>query len=117
MTGQEYQPVCRLDDLEVDRGAAALVHGQAVALFRLHDDSVVALGNHDPFSRASVLARGIVGQRGDVRFVGSTHHRHAFDLDTGVCLDDPSVSVPCFGVRISDGTVHVGPRIERKASA
>lgn len=116
MTG-DYHPVCRLDDLEVDRGAAALVHGQAVALFRFPDDQVVALGNQDPYSRNSVLARGIVGSRGPVRFVGSTHHRHAFDLLTGQCLDDPTVSVPCFGVRISDGTVHVGPRIERRASA
>ena len=37
---------------EVERGATALVHGQAIAIFRTHDDSVYALGNHDPFARA-----------------------------------------------------------------
>lgn len=120
--GRAYAPVCRLEDLDVARGVAALVHGQAVAIFRLPDDRVVALGNHDPYSRASVLARGIIGSRisrtGQViEYVATTAHRHAFDLHTGVCLDDPSVSVPCFAVRVVDGTVHVGPRTERRASA
>ena len=58
---EEWQPVCRLEDLEAERGATALVHGQAVALFRTRDDVVHALGSHDPFDRTSVLARGIVG--------------------------------------------------------
>ena len=50
--------VCRLDQLELERGAAALVSGRAVALFRISEDEVLALGNHDPFSHASVLSRG-----------------------------------------------------------
>ena len=32
--------MCRLADLEVRRGVAALVHGQAVAIFRTEDDQV-----------------------------------------------------------------------------
>lgn len=120
--GRDYAPVCRLDDLDVGRGAAALVHGQAVALFRLPDDRVVAVGNQDPFSRVSVLARGIIGSKlsrtgSVVDYVATTVHPHAFDLHTGLCLDDPSVSVPCFAVRVEDGTVYVGPRTERRASA
>lgn len=115
--GQEWEPVCRLDDLEVERGAAALVHGQAVALFRTHDGRVYALANHDPFSRASVLARGIVGTRGEVDFVASPMHKHAFDLRTGRCLDDDHVSVASYEVRIDGGVVQVGPRQERRASA
>ena len=102
--------VCPLLSLPVERGVAALVHGTAVAVFRTFDDEVYALGNHDPFSRASVLSRGIVGTRGDIPFVASPMHKQAFDLRTGQCLDDPSVSVPSFRVRIIDGVVHVGPR-------
>ncbi len=87
-----WTPVCRLAELEVERGAAALVNGQAVAVFRTHDDTVYALGNQDPFSRASVLARGIVGTRvvdgEDVPFVASPMHKQAFDLRTGRCLDE-----------------------------
>lgn len=110
--GEQWQPVCPVEDLEVERGVAALVHGQAVALFRTHDDAVHALGNHDPFSRASVLSRGIVGTRGDAPFVASPMHKQAFDLRTGVCLDDASRRVPVYDVRVEDGVVLVGPRRE-----
>jgi nitrite reductase (NADH) small subunit len=108
---EEWQPVCRLVDLAVDRGATALVHGQAVALFRTADDRVYALGNHDPFAKAPMIARGIVGQRGEVPFVASATHRHGFDLRTGRCLEDDHVSVPAYDVRIVAGVVHVGRRV------
>ena len=106
----EWERVCDLDDLEVERGATALVHGQAVAIFRTHDGEVYALGNHDPFAGASVLARGIVGTRGGVPFVASPMHKHAFDLRSGRCLDDDHVAVPSYDVRIDDGAVLVGRR-------
>ena len=115
MTSTEtWTPVCPLAELEVERGAAALVNGQAVAIFRTHDDTVYALGNHDPFSRASVLARGIVGTRTvdgeDVPFVASPMHKHAFDLRTGQCLDEPQVVVASYDVQVTEGVVLVGPR-------
>lgn len=106
----EFAPVCRLDQLEVERGATALVHGQAIAVFRTYDDSVFALGNYDPFAKASVLARGIVGTRGEIPFVASPMHKQAFDLRTGQCLDDENVSVPTYEVRVVDGVVQVGSR-------
>jgi nitrite reductase (NADH) small subunit len=107
---EEWQPVCRVVELEVERGATALVHGQAIAIFRAQDDQVYALGNHDPIARASVIAKGIVGVREGVPFVASPLHKHAFDLRTGRCLDDAAVSVPSYAVRVVDGMVHVGPR-------
>ena len=102
--------MCRLVELGVDRGATALVHGQAIALFRTPEDHVHALGNHDPFAKASVLAKGIVGTRDGVPFVGSPVHKHAFDLRTGQCLDAPHVSVPVYEVRVVEGVVLIGPR-------
>ena len=107
---EDWEPVCRLAELEPERGATALVHGQAVALFRTHDDEVHALGNTDPFSRASVIARGIVGTRGEVPFVASPMHKHAFDLRSGRCLDDAEVGVPVYEVRVVEGVVLVGRR-------
>lgn len=108
---EEWQPVCRLDELGLDRGATALVHGQAVALFRIAEDRVYALGNHDPFARAPVIARGVVGHRGEVPFVASPSHRHGFDLRTGRCLEDDHVAVPAYDVRIVAGVVQVGRRL------
>ena len=107
---EEWQPVCRVAELEVERGAAALVHGQAVAIFRVDDDTVYALANHDPFARQSVLARGIVGSRDGVPFVASPVHKHAFDLRTGRCLDDSHVSVAAYDVKVVEGVVLIGHR-------
>jgi len=102
-------PVCRLDQIEVEGGVAALVDGVAVAIFRTHDGNVYAISNYDPWSNASVLARGIVGTRGEIPFVASPMHKQAFDLRTGQCLDDAAVRVPAYDVRVEDGTVLVGP--------
>lgn len=107
MTG--WLPVCRLDQIEVEGGVAALVEGAAVAIFRTHDGNVYAISNYDPCSRASVLARGIVGTRGEVPVVASPMHKQAFDLRTGQCLDDADVRVPTYDVRVDDGLVLVGP--------
>ena len=112
-----YTLVCRLDDIEVEGGVACLVRGEAVAIVRTHDGNVHAISNYDPFSKASVLARGIVGSRstadGDVPFVASPMYKQAFDLRTGQCLDDAAVRVPTYDVRVDDGLVLVGAELER----
>ena len=105
-----YTVVCRVEDIEVEGGVCALVGGRAIAIFRTHDGNVHAIGNRDPFSKASVLSRGIVGTRGGVPFVASPMHKHAFDLRTGQCLDDAAVRVPTYAVQVADGVVLVGPR-------
>jgi len=107
-----YTPVCRLDDIEVEGGVAALVRGEAVAILRTYAGNVRAISNYDPCSRASVLARGIVGTRptesGEVEFVASPMHKQAFDLRTGQCLDDAAVRVPTYDVVVTAGLVRVG---------
>lgn len=105
-------PVCRLEQIEVEGGVAALVDGVAVAIFRTHDGNVYAISNYDPWSNASVLARGIVGTRGEIPFVASPMHKQAFDLRTGQCLDDAAVRVATYDVRVDDGLVLVGRPME-----
>lgn len=102
-----WQAVCRMSDLEPERGVAALVGGVQVALFRLHDGTVAALDHRDPFSGANVLARGIVGSRGETVTVASPIYKQVFDLRTGRCLDDPDVRVRVHDVRVENGTVLV----------
>ncbi|MFT4083547.1 MAG: nitrite reductase small subunit NirD [Nocardioides sp.] len=106
-----WQPVCKLAELEPERGVTALVHGQAIAIFKMADGVVYALGNHDPFAKASAMSKGIVGIRDEVPFVGSPTHRHGFDLRTGICLEDRHVSVPAYEVKVVNGTVYVGRRL------
>lgn len=106
--------VCRLEQIRPESGVAALVAGEAVAVFRTYDDEVYALSNFDPVGKASVLSRGIVGTKtvGDeqVPFVASPMLKHPFDLRTGRCLDNPEVGVATYDVRVIDGVVAVGAR-------
>lgn len=106
----QWVDVCDLDDLVVDRGVAALVAGRQVALFRLDGDEVCAVDNHDPCSGANVIARGLVGTRGDAAVVSSPMYKQAFDLRTGRCLDEGSVALAVHPVRIVGGRVQVGVR-------
>jgi nitrite reductase (NADH) small subunit len=102
-----WTAVCRYDDLIPERGVAALVDGVAVAVFRTHDGTLHALSNLDPFSKASVLSRGIVGDRGGRATVASPIYKQVFELATGVCLDEPSISVPTYPIRMINGIVEV----------
>jgi nitrite reductase (NADH) small subunit len=104
-----YLAVCRVDEIEIEGGVAALVEGSAVAIFRTHDGNVYAMSNYDPVACASVLARGIVGTRGEIPVVASPMHKQAYDLRTGQCLDDAAVRVPTYDVRVDDGVVLVRP--------
>ncbi|MFG1627358.1 nitrite reductase small subunit NirD [Kribbella sp. NPDC049227] len=99
--------VCEYDVLLPERGVAALAGELQLAVFRTHDGEVFALGNQDPFSGANVMSRGIVGSRGEVPTVASPMFKQVFDLRTGQCLDDPSVSLPVYEVEIVDGQVMV----------
>lgn len=103
-------PVCGLAELDVESGVAALVDGEAVAVFKTYAGEVFALSNYDPFSRASVLARGIVGTRGDTDVVASPIFKQAFDLRTGRCLDDETVAVATYTVSVERGTILVGEK-------
>ena len=102
-----WMAVCRYDDLQPERGVAALIGGEQVAVFRTFDGALYAIRNQDPFTGAFVLSRGIVGTRGDIPTVASPLHKQVFDLRTGACLDDEAASVPVFPVRERDGHVEV----------
>jgi nitrite reductase (NADH) small subunit len=102
-----WTAVCRLGDLEPERGVAALVEGHQIALFRSWDDDIYALDHLDPYSGAYVMARGIVGSRGEVPTVASPMFKQVFDLRTGACLDDDSVRVQVHEVRVETGSVEV----------
>lgn len=102
-----WTSVCPYQRLEPERGVAALVQGVQVALFRLYDGRVYAVGNRDPIGGACVLSRGIVGSRGEIPVVTSPLYKEAYDLRTGECLDVPGVRIPTYPVRHRNGMVQV----------
>jgi nitrite reductase (NADH) small subunit len=102
-----WTSVCAVDALAADRGAAALVDGHQVAIFRLATGEIYAVDHRDPFSGANVMARGLVGTRGDIPTVASPIYKQVFDLQTGKCLDDDSVALRSWPVRVVDGMIEV----------
>ncbi|GLY68265.1 hypothetical protein Atai01_48840 [Amycolatopsis taiwanensis] len=106
----EMVPVCEVDRLAPGRGVAALLpDGRQVAIFRTGRDEFYGLSNMDPFGRAAVLSRGLTGDAQGVPFVASPLLKQRFDLRTGVCLDDETVTVRAYRVHVVDGVVHVWP--------
>lgn len=106
-----WTTVCALTELLPGRGVAALlIDGRQVAVFRAGEriEEVYGLSNVDPFSGAAVLSRGVVGDLGGVPVVASPMHKQHFDLRTGVCVEDASIAVAVFPVRVRDGEVQVG---------
>ncbi|MFV0251786.1 MAG: nitrite reductase small subunit NirD [Beutenbergiaceae bacterium] len=108
--------VCSLADLAPERGAAALIDGRQIAIFRLADDRVFAVGQYDPFSGANVMSRGIVGTRAGEPSVAGPMYKQIFSLATGACLEragyqpvaEGIADLPSYGVRVHDGVVYVG---------
>jgi nitrite reductase (NADH) small subunit len=107
--------VCALADLEIERGRAALLGGTQIAQFLLRGPDgtggrVHAVSNLDPYSRAHVISRGIVGTRQDIPTVASPMYKQVFDLRTGACLDTQGkepMSLHVWPVSVDGGHVLV----------
>ena len=98
--------VCNLSDIDPDTGVCALLNGEQVALFRWgNSDTVYAINNFDPFGKANVLSRGLIGSVGERPVVASPLYKQHFDLITGECLEDATQSVKIYPVKVEAGIV------------
>jgi nitrite reductase (NADH) small subunit len=105
----EWVDVCDVDDVRPATGVAALLpQGDQIAVVRTREGHFHAISNFDPFSHAYVISRGIVGDRNGVPKIASPIYKQNFDLRTGACLDDPTVVLPVYPVRVVSGRVLVG---------
>ena len=112
---EQWRDVCAIDDVLPGAGVAALVEGEQIAIVRTRDGRFAALSNFDPFSKAFVMARGIVGDRAGVAKIASPIYKQSFSLETGECLDDPSVRLQVFPIRVVGGRVQLA--LQAKVSA
>ncbi|HEY4712993.1 MAG TPA: nitrite reductase small subunit NirD [Aquirhabdus sp.] len=99
------EKICTVNDLTPLVGVPALVHGEQVAVFRLNDGNIFAVSNYDPFSQANVIARGITGNLKGFDVVASPIYKQHFDLRTGQCLEDDSVSIKTYQVQLDGDDV------------
>ncbi|WP_437896496.1 nitrite reductase small subunit NirD [Sorangium sp. So ce124] len=117
-TTQVWVDVCGVEDIIPNTGVCALVGKRQIALVRVGEgEEIYAISNFDPFSKAFVLSRGIVGDKGGVPKIASPIYKQSFDLRSGQCLDDPGVSIPVVPVRIRAGRVEIQAAAEPLAAA
>ncbi len=108
-TQAHWIDICALNELPPNAGMAARLADTQIALFYLpnSEEKVFALSNHDPKSGANVLARGIVGDLHGERVVASPLYKHHYRLRDGQCLEDESLRISVWPVRIEHGRVQV----------
>jgi nitrite reductase (NADH) small subunit len=98
------------DDLVMGSGVCVLFHHRQVAIFTVGKPPVVhAIANHDPFSKANVLSRGIIGSLQGRPVVASPIFKQHFCLQSGRCIEDDSVAVEVYPARIAGNHVQLKP--------
>ncbi|MDH4573957.1 nitrite reductase (NAD(P)H) small subunit family protein [Salinicola acroporae] len=68
-----------------------------------------AVDNHDPFSGANVIGRGIVGDLNGELVVASPIYKQHFRLRDGLCLEDPDQRLRCWPVAFEGDDVVLLP--------
>ncbi|MFO7689784.1 MAG: nitrite reductase small subunit NirD [Cryobacterium sp.] len=108
-TGRDlvWERVCALGDLEPSWGEAALVRQEQIALFLLSPTEIYAVTHRDPHTAAHVMARGIVGSKGDRPTISSPLHKQVYDLGTGECFSDPALALQTYPTRVVGGFIEV----------
>lgn len=102
-----WQSVCTRKDLVPGSGVCALLGQEQVALFFLpgEEQEVYAISNRDPIGGANVLSRGIVGDIGGKLVVASPLYKQHFDLSSGQCLEEGTVCIEVYEVRLDGDQV------------
>lgn len=103
-----WTPIIEKAKLTADAGVCALVNGKQVAIFfDRKTDELYAIDNYCPASKANVLSRGLISSVKDQLTVSSPLYKEHFSLTTGACLEDDTLSVPVYDIRINNGVVEV----------
>lgn len=112
-TQDNWVTVCEKDDLIEDTGLCALLEGDAgqeeqVAIFLVgKTDKLYAICNYDPIGDANVLSRGIIGSVNGELVVASPLYKQHFNLETGVCIEDPDTILKVYQVRVEQNQVQL----------
>ncbi|GHB21693.1 nitrite reductase small subunit NirD [Salinicola rhizosphaerae] len=93
--------LCTRQDLVPNSGVVAWHEGSQIAVFAIPagastDLELYAVDNHDPFSGANVIGRGIVGELGGELVVASPIYKQHFRLRDGQCVEDESRRLRCW---------------------
>ena len=102
-----WERACAVTDLEPSWGEAALIRMKQIALFLLSPTEIYAVDHRDPHTEAHVMARGIVGSKGDRPTIASPLHKEVYDLGTGECFTNPTLVLNTYETRVVGGFIEV----------
>jgi len=102
-----WHAVCEVDELEPAWGEAVVVEGRQIALVLVEPGELYAVDHRDPVTNSFVMARGIVGSRGDRATIASPLLKQVYDLQTGACLDDPTLALATYRTRVVGGMIEI----------
>lgn len=102
-----WHRVCEVAELEPAWGEAVVVDGHQIALVLVEPGELYAVDHRDPVTRSFVMARGIVGSRGDRATIASPLLKQVYDLQTGACLDDPALALATYRTRVVGGMIEI----------
>jgi len=121
MSGQDWVAICQLSDIAKNTGVCADFNGEQVAIFHLfskalgRQSEVKAVGNYDPFGKANVLSRGLITEKQSNYHIASPLLKQEFCLTTGQCLQDESIFIPTYKVRVKDSIVELCAKLDTAA--
>jgi nitrite reductase (NADH) large subunit len=105
---RQWVRLASVSDVPEDGGIAVRYGDAQIALFHAASRGEWhATQNMCPHKREMVLARGILGDQGDVPKVACPLHKKTFDLRTGACLSGESLAISTFPVRVEGDDVFV----------
>jgi nitrite reductase (NADH) small subunit len=102
-TSNNWISVCSDADLVANSGVCALLNEQQIALFKIENangEQVFAVSNWDPIGKANVLYRGLLGSVENTKVIISPLYKQRYCLDSGQCLDDDTIKLTVYPVRI-----------------
>ncbi len=102
----QWHVVCLAAHLNQYTGVCVLVEGHQIALFSV-EDKIYALDEFDPFSQAHVISRSRVCYLNERPVLASPVYQQHFDLETGLCCEDPSLRIHVYPVKTLFGQVEV----------
>ena len=100
---EEYRPVCPEGDLQPGKSRLAQIDGRAIAIFNV--DGVLYAMEDTCLHAGGPLSEGRV----EGTIVTCPWHDWRYDLKTGCTPLNHKISLPCFPVRVREGTIEVSP--------
>ncbi len=108
LTGDtSWQTVCPIEEIHENIGVCALVgENEQAAIFKVKD-KFYAISNLDPFSDAAVISRGLICNIKGSLCVASPIFKQHFCLMSGTCLEDNSVQLKTYALRVNGSILEI----------